>query len=243
MIEEHIPARVLNERGIEEFTSYICELKNGGSPEKPDLNRKPYSEPFPADIEVMRGGREGLFSTKLELAKYIWSKLQGSVVSRADVRMNTGFWSWLAYEWFETICEEKDGRLAPKELARYICSNDYTDYYRHLIAGPYDIFTIQGSKLSKPFLNTKPWVLGELTEQIASRQYIIASRALGEVIYTLYYDEENDRLKRGALGKGPGSPRRFAKVVNQLELTYFVHGMKPEEIIGILPEEFHVWLW
>lgn len=74
--------------------------------------------------------------------------------------------------------------------------------------------------------------------QLASRQEIIASPSLMAAITTLYFNPATDRLKAGAAGKGPGSARRVADVIQQFDLTWDVYGMDPSKFLGLLPSEF-----
>ncbi|GAB4476624.1 MAG: hypothetical protein OHK0044_22590 [Burkholderiaceae bacterium] len=39
----------------------------------------------------------------------------------------------------------------------------------------------------------------------------------------------------------PGSVRRFVRVLQQLDLTYDIHGMSGKAIVDLLPPEFDVW--
>jgi hypothetical protein len=63
-----------------------------------------------------------------------------------------------------------------------------------------------------------------------------------EVLDILYWDDKSNRPKRGAQSQSnPGNIRRFSKVISQLELTYDVYTMKPNEILQLLPSEFDQW--
>ena len=64
------------------------------------------------------------------------------------------------------------------------------------------------------------------------------SKTFQHVARSLYFDDVNGKLKRGAGGKGPGSPRRLAKVRQQLNVTWEVEDLDYETIIGMLPDEF-----
>jgi hypothetical protein len=55
----------------------------------------------------------------------------------------------------------------------------------------------------------------------------------------LYFDEKTGRLKRGAGGKAGGSPRRLARVRQQLDVTWDLFDLTVERMLAILPNEFN----
>ena len=59
-------------------------------------------------------------------------------------------------------------------------------------------------------------------------------------ITDLYLDRPTMSLKRGHAGgnTSPGSARRFAMLLQQLDLTYDILEMSSDAIIGLLPAEF-----
>lgn len=54
----------------------------------------------------------------------------------------------------------------------------------------------------------------------------------------LYVDPSTGKAKSGAGGKGPGSARRLADMVNQLDLTWDLYAMFPKGLLTLLPKEF-----
>jgi hypothetical protein len=54
----------------------------------------------------------------------------------------------------------------------------------------------------------------------------------------MYLDASNNQPKRGAGGKGPGSARRLADVLNQFDVTWDLYSMSYEEVLAMLPGEF-----
>jgi hypothetical protein len=79
---------------------------------------------------------------------------------------------------------------------------------------------------------------GDIVEQLASRQELITNKSLIGVATVLYYDSTSGRAKRGAGGKGLGSPRRLADIIDQFNLTWDLYTMTLEEILELLPDEF-----
>ena len=57
----------------------------------------------------------------------------------------------------------------------------------------------------------------------------------------LYWDEAAGSLKRGAQGKGPGTPRRLVRFMRQFRRTYDPPAMKAAQLVDSLPPEFDRW--
>jgi len=236
-----IAVRIMMPEGESKFREYITALRENASAACPDLNIEPYSSEFSPHIEV---DSDISFNSKLELAEYINEKFRKTDVKREKIIGENGLWTWLAYLWFDplTCFDSSTGNRIIREEAKYICSSDYRDYYRHLVAGPYRIYSLHGSDFSKIFLYSPIHEHNDFIEQIASRQFLISHPNLIEVLFRLYWDESKEKPKSGAQSRGkPGTLRRFVKVIQQFELTYDVYSLSAEEIIRLLPEEFNKW--
>ncbi len=79
---------------------------------------------------------------------------------------------------------------------------------------------------------------GDIAEQLASRQEIVTNKAAMALATTLYINSATQRAKKGAAGRGPGSARRFADVLNQFDLTWDLYSMKMDTMLKMLPNEF-----
>lgn len=231
--------RFFSEEGIDRFRAYIQTVKENPHAPLPDLNNEPYSIEFQPCMKI---DETKLFMTRMEMAKYLKSNFEEAGIGRKAVVGRSDLWSWLAYLWFDQLCPVADGRRKLKETARYICSLDYTDYYRHCVATSYYIYSIHGEPKSRLFLYGSPYLLSDFIEQFASRQDIISSKDLIEVAHRLYWDLNLNSPKRGAQSKKKkGNHRRLLKIVDQLELTYDIYSMAYDEILKLLPEEFDGW--
>ena len=82
------------------------------------------------------------------------------------------------------------------------------------------------------------WKPGEIAEELASRKELVTNPAVVEAATALYYDAASGSFKRGAGAKARGAPRRFADLLNQLDLTYYLYGMNTSELLALLPKEF-----
>jgi len=227
--------------GESKFIEYITALRKVPSATCPDLNIEPYSKEFSPYIEVER---DISFNSKMELAEYINGKFDKAGVRREEIIGKSGLWTWFAYLWFDSLTcfDSRAGNRSIREEAKYICSSDYRDYYRHLVAGPYYIYSLHGSGLSKIFLYSPIHEHNDFIEQIASRQFLISHQNLIEALFRLYWDNKKVRPRSGAQSRNrAGTLRRFVKVIQQLELTYDVYSLSSEEIIRLLPDEFNEW--
>ena len=232
--------RTLTDAGINEFRNYINQLRQNSAVPRPDLNQQPFSEQFQPDIEV---NVSPVFGSRFDIARYLDQKFRAAGVAREQVIERHDLWTYLAYLWFDLICPlDSSGIRKIGEDARYICSMDYTDYYRHLIAGAYNIYTWLGEKNSRLFLHSPVHVNNDFVEQLASRQFIIQHRGIIEAAHILYWDQTAETPKKGAQTRGKlGTLRRLVDMIQQFELTYDIFHMQPREVLNLLPEEFDRW--
>jgi hypothetical protein len=237
-----IKARALSVDGEKKFKEYISTVRENLSVPRPNLNSAPFSIEFIPELHI----EESIsFNSKAELARYIQEQICRWGLKRENVIDKNLFWSWLAYIWFDqlTLFDPDTGYRIIKEEAKYVCSRDYRDYYRHLVAGPYLILSLLGPRLSRIFLHSPVYEHNDFIEQIASRQFLITHPNLIEVVDLLYWDENKSRPKQGAQSRNKlGNLRRFIKVIQQLELTYDIYSLSKDDIVHILPDEFRDWL-
>jgi hypothetical protein len=191
--------------------------------------------PRAIDISVRK------FANRLEAAEYLYSLLGDSEI--AEVDRDKGLWAWLSLFFFDQLCPaDKSGKRNPKDRARLIpATSDFRKYYRHLLAGPYGIFrahrddpdralALLSGPLSKP---------GEIAEQISARQELVTNRAVVELATTLYIDRATRLPRRGAAGKGPGSARRLADILQQFDVTWNLYTMETADLMRMMPAEFN----
>jgi hypothetical protein len=231
--------REFTEKGIESFREYIHELKKDSNCPRPDLNDKPYSEKFIKSVEI---DEILIFTTRMEMGKYLTNIFEEAGIRRNDVIGKKEMWTWLAYIWFDQLTITNNGKKKILEDAKYICSSDYTDYFRHYVAGAYDLYSLYGDDLAKLFLDTPVYETSDFIDSFADKQYIISHKNIVEAIYKLYWDSNSDKAKRGTKTRTrPGHTRRFTTIIKQFELTYDIYSMTPDEILELLPSEFDDW--
>lgn len=180
------------------------------------------------DLEVIQ------FANRMDLGEYLFTLFESAQISGLD--NNQGIWSWLAAFYFEQL-SPLSGNLG--ERARWVPSGDYRKYYRHLLAGPYKIYRAHRDNPDRALaiLATSPAAPGDIVEQLASRQEIVTNKTLMEVATRLFIGP-NQTPKRGVAGRGAGSARRFAQLLNQLDLTWDLYSLSPDKLLELLPAEF-----
>jgi len=233
--------RRFNIEGIKEFQIILRSIQAGELESVPDvfLVDDQFSQPIQQATEI----ENKTFSTRYDAAIYLHNVL-GSLKSK-NAFYDMELWSWLAAFYFDQICPpDSNGNRKPKSDYRYILnSKDWDRIFRHLLAGPVIIYDFHKEN-SKLFLYNPLNKSGDFVLQLMGRQEIATNKAIIEVANRLYWDPRTLRPKRGASSKDfkPGTLRRFALVLSQLELTYDLQAVTPDELGLLLPSEFEKWL-
>lgn len=232
-----IYARVLTRDGVAEFKKYIQDVQELPRKNSPDLNEEPYSEERSIELGVKIETNKH-FDTKMEMAEYLNKQFSDAGIERPEIIEQDGLWSWLAYIWFDQLCPIKKGSRSPGQISRYICGKSYSAYSKHLVAFPYYVYSLHERGGSKLFLVHPLDYVGNVTEQIGARKYIMTSDESIKVLHRLYWGDHSEIVDGAASRNSGGTFTRFGKVVEQLKLTYDLHDMYAEKIVEILPSEF-----
>jgi hypothetical protein len=230
--------RKLTSVGIEEFGAYLDLLETEPTRLMPTqlLENSISTDIFgqPTEIEVKT------FGTRYAAAEYLDDILVKSGVLEAE--RDVGLWAWLTLFFFNELCPPTSaGERELRERPAYIPEPaNFQRYYRHLLLGPYLIFRAHRDAPKRAMsLLCKPLpIIDDIVAQLASRQELITNRALIEVATELYFDPATGTTKRGAGGKGGGSPRRLAEILQQFDVTWDLYAMQVSEFLRILPNEF-----
>jgi len=229
--------RRLTESGITQFGQYLEQLKAAPTTPPPTwlLTDETTSEAV-SDVEVV--ARE--FDSRFDAAQYLDALVNSSGIQAAE--RNVGLWAWLSLFYFDQVCPTKDGGARkPGERARHIPDvENFQRYYRHLLLGPFAIYRAHADAPTRArgVLMTQVNAPGDVVEQLASRQELITNRSVMSAVTTLYYDTGQAGPKKGSGGKGDGSPRRLADIINQYDLTYDLYALSADGLLGLLPKEF-----
>lgn len=228
----------LTEKGIARFIEFI-DSQRTTEPESFDIevvNSSSLSTQVDSDFEVSLTCD---LETRFDFAEVLSTIVDGAEIS--DPEHDRGFWCWISWLWFESICPtDKHGRRLPGEIGRWVLNLDYKRYYRHLLAGPWWIYRshIEDPERARALLCTRISTLGELAAQIASRQELVSNPGLVEMLTQLFFDPATQKLRRGIAGKGKGSARRLAKVLDQLDMIWDLYSTTADEFAQLMPAEF-----
>lgn len=230
--------RSLNSAGIKNFQDWISTGAPGEIPEQ-WLTDSQTSESLPEAGLV----EKGVFKNRFDLGAYCNERL--AAIPLSAIPRTHGVWSWLSLFFFDVIAPKNaSGTRSLRETVRYIPSEDYQKYYRHLIG--FAVYAIRqyGADAEPLLVSTKPGILHtDYCEQIFGYQDLCQTRAFISVANMLYFDAAARRIKPSAAPnkKKPGTLRRLGDVFYQLEVTYDVQGMNRDGLAEILPGEFSTW--
>ena len=156
-----------------------------------------------------------------------------------DLMPNTGLWAWLTFVLRDQLFKSSGaGGWKTGEIHRWYPSDpgDYQKGQRHLVSMPVLLQNTLGHNADH-LLCGPVHAHGDVREQLTSQQDMFSS-GFQAVARSLYFDENIGSLKRGAGGKGAGSPRRLAKIRQQLDVTWDIDELSHEKILEKLPTEF-----
>ena len=230
--------RALNHLGIKQFEEYIADLRGGRAAPVPRdlLEDEGASRAIESDASV----EDRVFESRGEAAQYFAEQL--AEVSPASRDQDRGLWSWLSLFYFDQLCPPRaQGLRKVNEAYRYVPSTDYRHYYRHLLLGPYRIYSTC-MPYGQSMLCTKFGSHSDFAEQVPARQELLVNPGFLELLDRLYFDRHMERNKPGATNrKRGGTLRRLIALVNQLELTYDLYTLSADELNAMLPAEFERW--
>ncbi|MFZ3352756.1 MAG: DsbA family protein [Xanthobacteraceae bacterium] len=222
--------RRFTEAGLVEFSRWLRASAAGRIPQDLLLDLT-FSEPITETEDLDRAQFENRYEFGAQLVQLL------QPLNSREISYDRKLWAWLAAWYFDLLCPQSaDGTRRLRELSAYV-PGEARKYYRHLVRAPWYLVSAHGE--AAKFLLLSP--LGEqsgLLDQLAARQFIIASPTLIGAAKRLYTDSRTARPRRGAGAEGPGSPRRFAVVANQLLLTFDIRAMPVDKFMALLPEEF-----
>jgi hypothetical protein len=241
--------RTLNDKGVMKFRHYLASQQSGKkvSPPFDILDDGDLSDSFEHEVHIDKTPDGRRFANRFEFGVYLRDKL--AVLDRAKISRNYGLWNWLSLFFFDQLSPpSSDGsrKILADEI--YIISSGmpYRQYFRHLVRAPW-IAVCEHGENAKVLLNHTDRTEGPLAtrglifEQLASRQGLLSNRTIIAGAQKLFFDERGGRPRLGVSGHGAGSVRRFAIVVQQLELTFDMRACSPEQFINLLPKEFDLW--
>lgn len=227
--------RRFNRNGIRAFKDFLADVRSGATSDPPgDLVRTDSLSEIASDDVLVPPWS---FTNRFTLGKALCTLFDEPRLR--DSRRDPGVWTWLAAAYFDELCPETNGVRRPGETARWIPEeDDFRKYYRHLLAGPERIYRAhrRHPEVAMAVLAQPAHRPGDVAEQLSARQERISNPTVMAVASRLYVKRK--AIRRGAAGRGPGSARRFAAVLNQLDLTWDLYDLEPDGLLRLLPAEF-----
>lgn len=230
--------RKFNREGMRRFDQFISAYLRGRPSSHPQELRESarLSSPilgtsYESLLEVSFNSRYDMARTLDEL--FLECKIEPDVLSADE------FWAWLTMAFFERLHNALSNKDKPGEKPIWYPEQRWRRVYRHALYGPWRVFRLKKHRpeLVEPLLAGKMMRPGEFYEQIVGRLNLLHSDGVLGAARSLYWDAENQILRRGHAG----SVRRFAIVVQQISLTRDLIMISAEELIDILPAEFDRW--
>lgn len=157
-----------------------------------------------------------------------------------DMLSRPGIWAWLTLVLRDVVFpKDAQGIRHPREVHRWFPSDpgDYQKAQRHLVRMPVVLLANLGD-MADHLLCGPPSKLPDIREQLTSQQDMF-SPEFQKAARVLYFDDSKGGLKRGSGGKNAGTPRRLAKVRQQLDVTWNLFDLDAAHIIHLLPKEFN----
>jgi len=197
----------------------------------------PTDSQFAARVSGTKSISDEPLTTSKELAQRVLNALG---TDWSDLLTRAGVWAWLTFVLRDVVLpKDSQGTRRPGEIHRWYPSDpgDWQKAQRHLVRMPVVLLGNLGDTADH-LLCGSPSTLPEIREQLTSQQDMF-SPEFQKAARTLYFDDEKRGLKRGGGGKGAGTPRRLAKVRQQLDVTWNLFDLDAAHIVQLLPKEFN----
>jgi hypothetical protein len=244
--------RRLNAEGTERFSVWLGNARKlwKGPPPTALLADPGSSEIVEPEVFVDREPNGKPFASRYDFGMYLREQLKP--FAKTSISRDVGVWNWLSLFYIDQLAPiSPDGTRKILDVEVYILAPTFKhdSYYRHAIRTAWLAAQEHGENsrvLLVPAGKPRPGTgilahRGEIIEQLASRQQLMGSTTIIESAVRLYLDPATDRPKKGAGGSDRGSPRRFATVLAQLDLTYDLNSCSVNQLLKLLPKEFERW--
>lgn len=177
------------------------------------------------------------FATAKELAATVLTALGSNAVT--DLLHRPGVWAWLTFVLRDLLFpRNRSGVREFKEMHRWYPSdpNDWQKAQRHLVRMPVLLLSSLGSNADHLLAN-RPSILPDIREQLTSQQDMFTP-AFQAAARSIYFDDDQQKLRRGSGSKGAGGPRRLAMVRKQLDVTWDLYELSTDHFVRMLPKDF-----
>lgn len=176
------------------------------------------------------------YKTSKEMASAITIALGD--VGLSEVISNAGLWAWLTFILRDTLFKKSGGeyKFGAYEVWMPSDPGDYYKAQRHKVRMPVQLYQQFGDDADHALCG-RPDTPGDVRENTTAQQDMFLPE-FQKLCKKLYFDPATRKIKRGAGGRGAGSPTRLAKVVRQLEVTWDIQSFSVDDWLDKLPPEF-----
>jgi hypothetical protein len=239
--ENLVTVKILGERGFSLFQSSIGEFSKSddrnslASNLKLILNDSNLSSDSDIAFEFKSWPR------RRELAEDLYRILGVGKIAR-KYAANRFFWAGLSSQYAYWLLQN-DINFVVGEDARWVPDPSSLRRHRHLLNGPFVAFeeNIDDVEGAMALLATEPLKPGEVVERVSGKAGLTRGSAVN-LATRLFYDPTTGFLKPGSSSHGAGSARRLSYFLSQIDLTLDYAGMSVDQLVTIIPKEFHRWL-
>jgi hypothetical protein len=229
--------RRFNSSGVAPFRGYLDSLAARPNNELPVswLEEPAMTEMVPNPVVVFPTA----FASRLEAGRQLLQWVEQAGIE--DPERDAGLWTWLSLLLFDTVCPaDGNGARKPGKYNRHIAEVDnWQKRHRHLLLSPFLVYRAHRDKPERALsvLWQRVHKPGDIVTQITERQEYWSNRSVVEAATMLYYRPDKGRDAVGSQDKKMGGARRFADLLNQLDLNWYLYGMSAPELLSFLPEK------
>jgi hypothetical protein len=226
--------RRLTPEGISRFRDWINQ--GGPGPAPASLLTDPEtSEPLGGTATLDMGE----FASRYEFGEYLVEQL--SSLPASVIRFDPGVWDWISLYYIDMLAPVRaNGTRDVKEDVRYSLELRNRKWSRHLVRMNWMALNEHGP-MARVMLSLPVNKHSDVLEQLAGQQETFGARSVVQLADKLYWDPCKGAVKRGAGGKGGGTPRRLVRFMRQFRRTYDPPAMSPDQLVASLPAEFDRW--
>ena len=233
--------RELTPDGIAYAKRFLAEAREGRAIDVPDdlLTDDRYAKPTATECFI----EKRKFHTRRDAGEYLSIALDALGIGYVDG--NYPLWSWLGIFFFEILVDHNDdgrfvmGRLPDQAFVINKDPKHTADIVFNRLMLAWQAHKSHGDEYASWMLDQPVLYVPRIVDQLSRSRTRFSSNGIVKLIGILYIDATTGKVKSQAGGdKTIGGIRRLNDVLDQLYMTYDVYGMRAEQLLALLPEEF-----
>lgn len=239
--------RYFNQEGIDEFERHLTTMEERS--ERHSISALLEDSALTTPLERGRSLEVQEFADRFHCGRYFYKRIDTASEELKASGVNPvghrGLWTWFAAAWLEHLLMDSKGNFFVGARDRYILSTSARRDYRHLLYGPWSLYTaaLENPDLVQIALCDAVTQDSPVFEQLASRREIVSNVSALKLVNKCYRDAASGAVYSQAIrGDVAGGLRRFGAVYSQLAVNFDLQNMSEDEIETLLPAEFGPWL-